>query len=104
MTNEDPAIPIKKRSVMRPAAVLTSPVRAQGMDATQRMAAMGSLAPYLSQSGPMSILMTMVVASLAMEEDHTCFLVRLKSFWISPSKGATANHTIKARKNDIQAQ
>lgn len=50
MTKDPPAIPIKKRSVMRPPAVLTSPVKAHGMDANIKTADMGMRAPNLSQT------------------------------------------------------
>mmetsp|Transcript_27810 Transcript_27810/g.67295 ORF Transcript_27810/g.67295 Transcript_27810/m.67295 type:complete len:265 (-) Transcript_27810:417-1211(-) len=104
MTKLDPAIPMKSRITARPVALLTSPTHAVGIDAAMRTNAMGSLAPYESQTGPIMILMKIAVTSFVMDDVHTSSFVKLSVSWISFSNGAGANQIMNAVKNETQAQ
>lgn len=104
MTNDDPAIPMKKRMTLRLAAEFTKPIIPVGMDAKTKTTAMGMRAPLASQIGPITTRATMAVTSLVMDEFHTCCLVSFSVSAISRSMGAGDTQMVKAKKKEIQAQ
>ena len=104
MTKVEPPNPMKKRRTARDAALLTKPVKAQGMDAKQRMMLMGIRAPYLSQSGPLTNRRKMVPATEQMLDVQICFLDRPRVSFTSGNSGAMANQMKKAVKKHPHEQ
>jgi hypothetical protein len=102
MTNDDPAIPIKRRKIANPPNVLTAPVQAVGIAANMSTAAMGRRAPYLSQTAPKTNRITMS------PETATILVIQMSPFdnsnvsLTSGSNGAMENQMKKAIKNDHQ--
>jgi hypothetical protein len=90
---------MKVRKIASPVAVWIKPVHAVGIEAAQRMTAIRTRAPYLSQAGPRRNRMKMVPATLKIEEVQSCFLSRPRSFLISVRSGAIENQMKNAMKN-----
>ncbi len=104
ITKVPPAEPMNKRRIARPVALLTVPVRAVGMEAKHKTAAIGIRAPHLSQAGPRMKRIRMVPPTPTMEEVQISCLVKPKSSLISERRGAIANQIKKATKNPHQEQ
>src|SRR5210317_877362 len=95
---------MKKRRAARDPALLTRPVKAQGMEAAARMKPIGIRAPYLSQIGPFTKRMKIVPATEQMLDVQICCLLRSRVFLISGKRGAMANQMKKAMKKQNQEQ
>mmetsp|Transcript_13031 Transcript_13031/g.17463 ORF Transcript_13031/g.17463 Transcript_13031/m.17463 type:complete len:211 (+) Transcript_13031:1011-1643(+) len=104
MTNVPPAKPMKRRRTARPAAELTRPVNAVGIDAKHRMTVKRIRGPYLSHAGPRTNRMKMVPPTPAIEDVQICCLVKSSVSLISDRSGAIANQMKKAMKKDHQEQ
>mmetsp|Transcript_53970 Transcript_53970/g.161526 ORF Transcript_53970/g.161526 Transcript_53970/m.161526 type:complete len:201 (-) Transcript_53970:403-1005(-) len=104
MTKVDPPMPMKKRRTARAVASSTSPVRAVGTEAKQRIKAMGMRAPYLSQSGPFTKRMKMVPPTEQMDDVQICCLLNESVVRTSERSGAMANQMKKAMKKDHHEQ
>jgi hypothetical protein len=104
MTKLEPAIPKNRRWKHRPIAEFTRPVHAAGIADIMRTTPMGMRAPYLSHRLPIRNLVKMVVTSEQMLDVHTCLVDKPRSCRISDSSGEIQNQTVKAKKNEIQAQ
>jgi hypothetical protein len=89
---------MKRRNIMRLVALLTKPVHPVGNAAKQRTHMKRIRDPYLSQAGPRRKRIKMVPVTLAMLDDQSCFLSRIRVFLISGRRGAIANHTKNAMK------
>jgi hypothetical protein len=80
MTKVVPTIPIKNRRIAKPAYELTSPVMPTGMEARIKIVAIGSLAPYWSQIGPMNHRKKRVLTSEHMVVTQMFLLDKPRSF------------------------
>jgi len=80
MTKVDPAMPMNSLITASPAAELTSPTMAVGIDATMRTTPIGMRDPYRSHSGPMKKRIKIVVRSEQIEDVQTCSLVMPRVF------------------------
>jgi hypothetical protein len=104
ITNVPPARPMKKRRIIKPLALSTSPVQAVGIDDKQRTIENKTLAPYLSHSGPKRNRMKMVPVTPAIDELHISSFVNFNVCCISGRRGEAANQLKYAMKKLHHAQ
>ena len=104
MTKVDPAKPIKKRMAIRLSALLTTPVSAVGIAAKVSIIVKRTRDPNLSHNGPRAKRKRIVPATLAILEDQTSTLLKLRDFLTSGRRGATANQIKNAMKKFHQEQ
>jgi hypothetical protein len=104
VTKALPASPMNNLKTLKPTLVRTRAVRAIGMALRNKVPPIAHRAPYLSQTGPIKILVTAEPATPNIDEVQICSLVKFKEMAISESNGVNANHVKNATKNAIQAK